>query len=178
MGIQSLCVYCGASAGQQPAYPDAARQLGAGLAHRGIRLIFGGGRIGMMGLLADAALEAGGEVVGVIPEFLHDREVAHQGVTELVMVRDMHERKRRMFEMSDAFASLPGGLGTLEETFEMLTWRQIGLHAKPIYLIDIDGYWQPLVDLIDHIVRRGFAKPSARKLVRVVADVDELVREL
>ncbi len=178
MGIQSLCVYCGASAGQQPVYPEAAQRLGTSLARRGVRLIYGGGRIGMMGLLADATLEAGGEVVGIIPEFLHDREVAHQGVTELIMVRDMHERKRRMYEMSDAFASLPGGLGTLEETFEMLTWRQIGLHAKPIYLINVEGYWQPLVSLIEHIVHRGFAKPSARKLVHVVASVDELVREL
>ncbi len=171
----SLCVYCGSGLGVDSRHLEAARDLGRLLAERHIRLIYGGARIGLMGTLADAALAAGGEVVGIIPGHLDKTELGHRGATELIVVDSMHERKYMMFEQSDAFAILPGGLGTLDETFEMLTWRKLGLHDKPIILVDIAGYWRPLLGLIDHVIIQGFAAPTDRDLYKVVTTVEELV---
>jgi len=166
--IKRLCVYCGSSAGSAPAYREAARELGRLLAAKGIELIYGGGRVGLMGFVADAALAGGGRVVGIIPDFLRSREVGHSSVSELIVVASMHERKQRMFERADAFAVLPGGIGTLEEALECVTWKQLGLHDKPIVVIATDGYWRPLFELFDHIVAAGFAGPETRALVAVV----------
>jgi uncharacterized protein (TIGR00730 family) len=172
----SLCVYCGSGLGVDSRHLEAARDLGRLLAERRIRLIYGGARIGLMGTLADAALAAGGEVVGIIPGHLDKTELGHRGATELIVVDSMHERKYMMFEQSDAFAIMPGGLGTLDETFEMLTWRKLGLHDKPIILVDIAGYWRPLLALIDHVIIQGFAAPTDRDLYKVVTNVAELVQ--
>jgi uncharacterized protein (TIGR00730 family) len=160
------------------AYRAAASELGKSLAAAGIDLVFGGGRVGLMGLLADAALAAGGRVTGVIPERLCDAEVAHRGVTELLVVTTMHERKRLMAERADAFAILPGGIGTLDEMFEVLSWRQLKLHEKPIFLVDIGGYWSPLRKLLGHIVEQGFARPAALGTVHAVAGVPALLAAL
>ncbi len=172
--LSSLCVYCGASPGDDPAHRDAARRLGRLLAARGVRLVYGGGRVGLMGLLADAVLEAGGSVTGIIPRHLHRREVAHGAIDDLVIVESMHARKRRMFELADAFAVLPGGLGTLDETIEIVTWRQLGLHDKPIVVIDVEGYWAPLVALIEHAIDAGFAGAGSRRLFSLVPRVEDL----
>jgi uncharacterized protein (TIGR00730 family) len=171
----SLCVYCGSGLGVDSRHLEAARDLGRLLAARRIRLIYGGARIGLMGTLADAALGAGGEVVGIIPGHLDKTELGHRGATELIVVDSMHRRKYMMFELSDAFAILPGGLGTLDETFEMLTWRKLGLHDKPILLVDIAGYWQSLLRLVDHVIAQGFAAPTDRDLYKIVSTVEELV---
>ena len=176
--IQRVCVYCGSSGAVDARYRDAASELGRSLAAADIGLIFGGGRIGLMGLVADAALAGGGHVIGVIPAALRDRELAHDGVSELVIVDNMHERKRVMAERADAFAVLPGGIGTLDEMFESLTWRQLGLHDKPIFVVDVAGYWRPLVALFDHIVARGFAAPLVPRLVEIVPDVAALMAAL
>ncbi|HWS76186.1 MAG TPA: TIGR00730 family Rossman fold protein [Quisquiliibacterium sp.] len=155
----ALCVFCGAKPGDDPRWMPIARGFGAAVAARGWVLVFGGGRVGLMGALADGALEAGGRVVGVIPRSLMTREVAHPGLTRLEVVEDMAVRKTRMIELSDAFATLPGGLGTLDELFEVLTLRQIGEHAKPIGLLDQDGYWQPLLRACASMVEAGFVHP-------------------
>jgi uncharacterized protein (TIGR00730 family) len=176
--IRRLCVYCGSSGAVDQHYRDAASELGARLGAAGIGLVYGGGRVGLMGLLADAALAAGGEVIGIIPSRLRDAELAHTGATELVVVDSMHERKRLMAEAADAFAILPGGIGTLDEMFEILSWKQLGLHDKPILLADIAGYWTPLRDLLDHIVERGFAGPPTRSLLRILPTVSELIATL
>ena len=171
----SLCVYCGSSMGVDRRHVEAARDLGRLLAKRRIRLIYGGARIGLMGTLADSALTAGGEAVGIIPGHLDKTEFGHRGATELIVVDSMHRRKYMMFELSDAFAILPGGLGTLDEAFEILTWRKLGLHDKPVVLVDIAGYWRPLLALIDHVIGQGFAGPSDRALYSIAGTVEELV---
>jgi uncharacterized protein (TIGR00730 family) len=176
--LQAIAVFCGSRSGNDPAYRSAAQALGHGLAKSGLRLVYGGGRIGLMGVLADAALAAGGEVLGVIPEFLTRREVAHDGITELVVTASMHSRKQRMFEAADAFVSMPGGTGTLDETIEIITWRQLRLHDKPIVVVDIVGYWQKLQALIDHVIERGFASPRSRGLFQTVDSVDALMTAL
>jgi len=173
--IRRLCVYCGSSGAVDRQYRAAATELGTRLAAAGIGVVFGGGRIGLMGLLADAALAAGGEVIGVIPARLRDAELAHPGATELLVVESMHERKRVMAEKADAFAILPGGIGTLDEMFETVSWKQLGLHGKPILLADIGGYWAPLCALLDDIVTKGFAQPEARELFRVVPTITALM---
>ncbi len=172
--IERLCVYCGSSAGTDPRYRAAATELGAGLAARGIELVYGGGRNGLMGCVADAALAGGGRVTGIIPEHLQHRELAHPALSELVVVADMHQRKRVMAERADAFAVLPGGVGTLDETIEILSWRQLGLHQKPLFIIDIAGYWSPLAALFEHIVTSRFAAPLVPDLVSFVTDVEGL----
>jgi uncharacterized protein (TIGR00730 family) len=172
--VKRVCVYCGSAVGDDPAYRNAAEKLGSILAGSGIGLVYGGGRVGLMGVLADAALKAGGEVIGIIPGHLHAREIGHQGSTRLIVVGSMHERKQKMFELADAFAILPGGLGTIEEVMEMITWRQLGLHDKPIFLIDAAGYWAPLVALFDHVIARGFARPDSRDLFRVLKRVEDV----
>lgn len=176
--IKRVCVYCGSSSRVDEVYRAAATRLGVVLAGAGIEVVYGGGRIGLMGLVADAALASGGRVTGIIPAHLHDREVGHSGLSELVIVGNMHERKRRMFELADAFAVLPGGLGTLDETIEMLTWRQLGLHDKPIIIVDVAGYWSPFLELVEHAIECGFAARSAAQLYRVVSRVDDLLPTL
>lgn len=172
--IKRICVYCGASGNVDESYRAAAIRMGSLLAEHGIGLVYGGGRVGLMGLMADAALAYGGEVVGVIPGHLHDREVGHTGLTRLMVVGSMHERKQTMFELADAFAILPGGFGTLEEAFECITWRQLGLHDKPIFLIDVQDYWLPLLRLFDHVIDSGFAPRGSRSLYQVLPRVEDL----
>jgi uncharacterized protein (TIGR00730 family) len=176
--IRWLCVYCGSSAAVEAQYRHAASELGRELARARIGLVYGGGRVGLMGLLADAALAAGGKVTGIIPSRLRDAEVAHHGVTDLVVVDSMHDRKRQMAERADAFAILPGGVGTLDETFEILSWKQLHLHNKPILLVDIAGYWAPLRALLDHIIDEGFARRQTRRLLHVVPSVAALMAAL
>ena len=156
--ILKICVYCGSGPGTDPAFIDSARAFGAILAKNGIGLVFGGGSIGMMGTLAKSVLEHGGEVTGIIPEFLVAREHAMRGADNLIVTRDMHERKRKMFEMADAFVAMPGGIGTLEEVVEQITWVQLGRHRKPILLANIKGFWNPLCALIDHMKRLEFIR--------------------
>jgi uncharacterized protein (TIGR00730 family) len=176
--IKSLCVYCGSASAVDQRYRDAAVRLGGLLAAHGIALVYGGGRVGLMGLMADACLQAGGQVVGIIPEFLRAREVGHGAVTELVVVDSMHVRKQAMFDRADGFVILPGGLGTLDETFEVMTWKQLKLHDKPIVVVDIAGYWQPFMALIEHVIGAGFAGPAMRQLFSVVDDVEQIVPTL
>jgi uncharacterized protein (TIGR00730 family) len=176
--ISTVAVFCGSRVGTPPAFRAAAVALGRGLAEAGLKLVYGGGRIGLMGAMADAALEAGGEVIGVIPEFLTRLEVAHDGVSELIVTDSMHSRKRRMFELADAFVTLPGGLGTLDETVEILTWRQLGLHDKPILLCDVAGSSAPLVATVDAAIAWGFAAPASRRLYEVVAGVPGVLARL
>ena len=164
--------------GVDPAHRAAAERLGRLMGERGVRLIFGGGRIGLMGVLADAVLAAGGSAIGVIPGHIDAREIGHRGVTELLVVDTMHARKHKMFELADAFAVLPGGLGTLDEAFEIITWRQLGLHDKPIVLVDVAGYWKPLRGLLEHVVAGGFARPEACRLFTSVERVDDLLDAL
>lgn len=177
-GVKRVCVYCGSSGRVAEALREAARRTGRLLAESGMELVYGGGHIGLMGLTADAALDAGGRVVGIIPDFLHGRELTHRRLSELVVVGSMHERKQRMFERADAFAILPGGLGTLDEAFECLTWKQLKLHDKPIVLVDVEGYWQPLVKLVDHAIAAGFAPARVRKALTVVGTPEELIAVL
>ncbi len=174
MQIERLCVYCGSSNGADPRFAAAASELGSGLAARGIELVYGGGRNGLMGCVADAVLAGGGRVTGIIPVHLEHREVAHRGLSELVVVTDMHQRKRVMAERADAFAVLPGGVGTLDEAVEILSWRQLGLHDKPIFIIDVAGYWAPLAALFGHIVNSRFAAPLVPALVSFVPNVPAL----
>ena len=176
--IKSLCVYCGSSDRGSPAHHDAALRLGGTMAKAGIRLVYGGGRIGMMGRIADAVMDSGGEVIGIIPQFLEQVEVGHSGVTQLIVTENMHDRKQKMAEMSDAFLIMPGGLGTLEETFEILTWKQLGLHEKPVIIADIGGYWRHLTSLIDHMIAENYAKPENRALFQVIDNIEELLPAL
>lgn len=178
MTIRSCAVFCGSRFGNSPAYAESAREIGASLAKNGITLIYGGGHVGLMGTVADAALTAGGSVIGVIPEFLHSREVMHEGVTQLEITPDMHTRKARMFELSDAYAIIPGGLGTFDEMMEILTWKQLGLHREPIYVVNINGWANSLVATLNDAVDQGFADPSARGLFTVVDDVPALMARL
>ncbi len=173
--ITSLCVYCGSRTGDDTAHAEAARRLGATIAGAGIRMIFGGGAIGLMGVAARAALGAGGEVIGVIPRHLDEVEIGMADASELIVVANMHERKRRMFDLADAFVVLPGGVGTLDEAFEIITWRQLGLHDKPIVLLDNRSYWRPLLALIASTVDAGFASESIKSLYTVVGEVDEVL---
>jgi len=164
-GVKTICVFCGSANGRREGYARSARKFGAALAAKGLGLVYGGGSIGLMGVVADAALEGGAPVVGVIPRALFRREIAHHGLTRLEVVPSMHVRKARMARLSDAFVALPGGIGTLEELFEVLTWGYLGIHAKPVGLLDVGGYWRPLVRLLDHAVEEGFLRPAHRKLV-------------
>jgi uncharacterized protein (TIGR00730 family) len=173
--LTSLCVYCGSRSGDDPAFAAAARELGETLARDRIRLVYGGGGIGLMGELARAALAHGGEVTGIIPKVLQGREIAQAGLTKTELVPDMHHRKRRMFDLSDAFAVLPGGVGTLDETVEMLTWAQLGIHEKPIVVVDTDGYWAPFAALLEHVVARDFAARRTLDFYTVVRHVRDIV---
>ena len=172
--IKSLCVYCGSARGQSPLYAAAANELGIAMAARQIRLVYGGARIGMMGECADAVMQNGGQVIGVIPEHLQTSEVGHSGITELKVVDSMHTRKKLMFDLSDAFAVLPGGYGTLDELFEIITWRMLKLHNKPVVILNIDGYWDAFQTLIDQIIHKGFAREDSRQYFSVVNSVGRL----
>jgi uncharacterized protein (TIGR00730 family) len=176
--IHAVAVFCGSRSGNDPAYRSAAQALGRGLADAGIRLVYGGGRIGLMGILADAALAAGGMVTGVIPEFLTRREVAHPAITELIVTDSMHSRKQRMFEAADAFISLPGGLGTLDETIEIITWRQLGLHAKPVLICDVIGSAAPFLAAIEATIAADFAAAEARRFYEVLDGVPAVLQRL
>jgi uncharacterized protein (TIGR00730 family) len=176
--IRSMCVYCGSSPGVDPRHTEVARQVGTLLAREGIELVYGGGSVGLMGTIADAALAAGGRVVGILPRGLFGRELAHAGLTELHEVGSMHERKQLMFDRSDAFVALPGGLGTLEELAEVATWAQLGIHGRPIAVVDAIGYWQPLAAFLDRAVAEGFLKPASRDRVLWVDRVDDLLAAL
>lgn len=176
--VRSVCVFCGSQAGARPAYVEAARELGTILARRGIALIYGGGHVGMMGAIADAALAAKGRVIGVIPEHLMRPEIAHQGLTELRIVDSMHTRKRLMAERADAFVVLPGGYGTFEEMFEMITWLQLRLHAKPVGMINVEGYFDHLLAFLRHGAAEGFIRPEHWDLLIVEAAPDLLLERL
>jgi uncharacterized protein (TIGR00730 family) len=178
MGVRRVCVFCGSSYGARLEYASAASAVGQGLALRGIGLVYGGARVGLMGCVAEAALQAGGEVIGVIPASLVAKEIAHTGVSDLRIVSSMHERKALMAELSDAFLALPGGMGTLEELCEVLTWSQLGLHRKPCGLLNVAGYYDPLLDLFDHAVSEGFLKRVHREMVLSGADPDILIPSL
>lgn len=173
--MKRICVFCGSNNGVHPDYLQAARDLGVTLASRGIGLVYGGARVGLMGAIADTVLEHSGEAIGVIPEALVAREVAHSGLTQLHVVKSMHERKARMSELSDAFIALPGGFGTLEEFAEVLTWAQLGLHRKPFGLLNVQGYYTPLLAFFDHAVQEGFVPPAHRAMVLAEEDPDRLV---
>jgi uncharacterized protein (TIGR00730 family) len=176
--VQSVAVFCGSQAGNAPVFRAAAEELGRGLADSAMRLIYGGGRVGLMGAMADASLAAGGTVVGVIPEFLTRQEVAHEGVAELIVTESMHSRKRRMFDLSDAFVSFAGGLGTLDETFEILTWRQLKLHGKPVLICDVAGSSRALLANIEATIETGFAKAEIRELFEVLDGVPATLERL
>ncbi|MGH9797828.1 MAG: TIGR00730 family Rossman fold protein [Candidatus Polarisedimenticolia bacterium] len=173
--MKRICVFCGSSPGRDPAYREAAVALGRVLAARGLGLVYGGGRVGLMGALADAVLQAGGEAIGVIPRALQDREIGHTGLTDLRIVGSMHERKALMAELSDGFVALPGGLGTLEELFEVWTWGQLGLHVRPCGLLDARGFFRPLVTLVDHLVTEGFVHPENRAMLLVAGEPEPLL---
>ena len=175
--LRRICVFCGASPGHDPAFAALARSVGSGLAERGIGLVYGGGRVGLMGVLADAALAAGGEVIGVIPQALVDREAAHGGVSEMRVVGTLHERKAVMAELADAFVALPGGLGTLEELAEVLSWAQLELHAKPIGLLGVGGDWDPLRAWLDGAVASGFVAADHRALLLEAPSLEALLAQ-
>jgi len=172
--MKSICVYCGSNAGSKPAYSERAIALGTRLAKENLTLVYGGGNVGLMGTVADAVLAAGGEVVGVIPQQLVDWEVAHRGLTKLEVVDSMHERKARMFDLADAFVALPGGFGTLDEMFEMLTWRQLGLGDKPCAFLDVDGFYAPLIAMMDRMVDERFLHEDQRRDLWHGDDLDAL----
>jgi uncharacterized protein (TIGR00730 family) len=176
--IRSLCLYCGSRPGNRPVFADAAEAFGALCARRGIRLVYGGGSIGLMGVAARACLAAGGQVLGIIPHHLDHVEITMQGLSELRVVTSMHERKNQMFIESDGFVVLPGGIGTLDEFIEMTTWAQLGLHAKPVLLVNVEGYWNPFLALMAHIVDTGFAAPATTGLYNVVDGVADVLPAL
>ena len=176
--MRRLCVFCGSSVGNQSAYAEAAQAMGALLAARGIGLVYGGGHVGLMGVLADAVMASGGEVIGVIPQTLADREIAHSGITELRVVDSMHSRKAMMAELSDAFIAMPGGVGTFEEFFEVVTWTQLGLHRKPCGLLNVNAFYTPLAAFIDQAVSEGFIRPVHRAGIVVDSDPERLLDTL
>lgn len=176
--LQSVCVYCGSRNGARDTYLTAAKTLGTALAEADLRLVYGGGDIGLMGAVANAVIDGGGRVTGVIPQFLREVEIPARRVTELVITETMHERKALMFERSDAFCVLPGGIGTLEEMVEMMSWAYLKQHAKPIVLVDIDGYWKPFEALVEHVIAEGFAPADMTQLWHVVDKVEEAIPAL
>ena len=175
---RSICVFCGSRPGVRPAYAQAARDTGHVIARGGWRLVYGAGDVGLMGLVAEAAQSAGAPAIGVIPQHLMTREKGRARLSTLIVTEDMHERKKVMFMNSDAIVVLPGGAGSLDEFFEILTWRQIGLHEKPIFLLNTDGYWEPLLRLLDHVIAEGFAEPALASYAAVVPDTETLARRL
>ncbi|HEY1490927.1 MAG TPA: TIGR00730 family Rossman fold protein [Verrucomicrobiae bacterium] len=173
--FKRLCVFCGSSHGANPAYAEAAKNLGGELARRGIGLVYGGGNVGLMGVIADAVLAGGGSAIGVIPEALMAKELGHKGIQDLRVVKTMHERKALMAELADGFIAMPGGIGTFEEFFEILTWAQLGFHSKPCALHNVNGFYDPLLHLLDHAIGECFVKPKQRDLVLVESDSSKLL---
>lgn len=176
--LRRIVVYCGSRQGADPAYREAAGALGRALARREIGLVYGGGAAGLMGAVADAALEAGGEATGVIPAFMHGREFIHQGLTHLRVSRSMHDRKATMLDLADGVIALPGGIGTLDELIEAMTWTQLGLHQIPCGLLDVNGFWQPFVDLLEHCIAEGFLDAGRRDAFARASDPDALIDTL
>jgi uncharacterized protein (TIGR00730 family) len=176
--MKQVCIFCGSYQGSQPIYMTAAHAMGMGLAQRGLGLVYGGGRVGLMGAVADGTLAGGGKVVGVIPQSLVDRELAHARLSEMHVVSSMHERKAMMAEIADAFVAMPGGFGTLDELFEIITWAQLGFHHKPIALLNVGGYFEPMLTFIEHMATEGFIKPEHRRAVLVKNEVDDLLDTL
>ena len=172
--FRSICVFCGSKVGVKPAFEREARRLGELIALLGMRLVYGGGRIGLMGVIADAVVDRGGDVVGIIPEFLMRLEVGNEKVGELIVTDSMHSRKAKMFEMSDAVVILPGGIGTMDEAIEIMTWKQLQQHRKPIVIVNVDGYWDSFITLIDSVVIGGFAHPKIKDLISIVKTADEV----
>lgn len=173
--IKSVCVYCGSRTGDEPSHATVAKEIGTRLAESNYKVVFGAGSIGMMGIVARSALSAGGDVIGIIPEHLNDIEITQPGLTEIHVTPNMHERKALMFNKSDAFVLLPGGLGSMDEFFEILTWSQLGLHSNPIIILNHKDYWRPLLTLIDHIIEENFAGVKCRSLFQVVESVDAVI---
>ena len=176
--FQRLCVFCGSSHGSNPAYAEAAKNLGAELARRGIALVYGGGNVGLMGVVADGVLAAGGQVIGVIPEALMAKELGHKGIQDLRVVKTMHERKAMMAELADGFIAMPGGIGTFEEFFEIVTWAQLGFHAKPCALLNVNGFYDPLLRLVDHAIEERFVKASQRQILIVESEINALLHRM
>lgn len=176
--VKSICVYCGSRPGARDDYAAIAEKTGRQIAEKGMALVYGGGQVGLMGITARAALKANGKVIGIIPEHLDQIEIAQTGLTELYVVKDMHTRKRMMFDRSDAFLVLPGGMGTLDEFIEVTTWSQLDLHKKPIYLLDHHGYWQPLLSLLRHVVDEGFASEASLSLFKQVRTLSEMFADI
>jgi uncharacterized protein (TIGR00730 family) len=176
--MKSIAVYCGASLGAKPLYADAARQLARALVEHNIALVYGGGKVGLMGVIADEVLRLGGEATGVIPHALMAREVGHEGLTRMFVVKDMHERKAMMSDLSDGFIAMPGGMGTLEELFEMVTWSQLGIHAKPVGLLNVEGFYEGLVAFVRHLHDEGFVRQQHLDIIKVESEAGALVRRL
>jgi uncharacterized protein (TIGR00730 family) len=178
--MKSICVFCGSNYGESEEYKNAAEKLGKYLGEKNITLIYGGGKVGLMGSVANSALQVGGNVVGIIPEFLRDKEIAHQGITDLIVVDSMHSRKqKKMNDMADGFIVLPGGYGTYEEMFEVLSWGQIGIHKKPVWgLLNVDGFFDPLIDMLQHTVEKGFARPENLSLILSSTNVEDLLKKM
>ncbi len=176
--MKSISVFCGSSAGRDTKYAEIANRAGAYIAKKGCRVVYGGSHLGLMGAVANGALGNGGEVIGVLPEFMSNREIAHSGLTELIMVNSMHERKLKMHDLSDGVIALPGGFGTFEELFEMLTWAQLGLHKKPIGLLNIDGFYDHLIKMIDHMNEEEFLRPHFRRLILSSSTIEGLIKEM
>ena len=176
--MKSIAVYCGASLGADPVFADAARGLARALVDHNIGLVYGGGKVGLMGVIADEVLRLGGDATGVIPKHLVEREVGHAGLTRLFVVKDMHERKAMMSDLAEGFIAMPGGMGTLEELFEMVTWAQLGIHAKPIGLLNVNGFWNGLAGVVGHMVEQGFVKPAHADLMMLESESEALVRRL
>jgi uncharacterized protein (TIGR00730 family) len=176
--IKRIAVFCGASSGNNPLYTEVADYVGRLLAQQNIELVYGGGKVGLMGVVADAVMQSGGKVIGVIPDFLYDMEVGHDEITELIKVKSMHERKWKMHELSDAIITLPGGFGTMEEIFEMLTWAQLKLHAKPIGILNTNHFYDGLLKQADHMMAEGFLKPAYRDMLIASSSADELLKIL
>lgn len=176
--IKAVCVYCGSAPGAKPVYAEAAKAFGRALVEADMSLVYGGGRVGLMGLIADEVLACGGRAVGVIPELLLSKEVGHTDLTELHVVPDMHERKKKMADLSDAFVAMPGGVGTFEELFEVYTWAQLGYHQKPVALLDVDGYYDPLIAMLKHTVEEGFMRAAYLDMLQVAADPAAMIKLL
>ncbi|MRV72201.1 TIGR00730 family Rossman fold protein [Duganella sp. FT92W] len=174
--MKSICVYCGANAGVSPRYADEARRLAHAMVEANLSLVYGGGNVGLMGVIADEVLRLGGEVTGVIPTALMEREVGHTGLTRQFIVKDMHERKAMMAQLADGFIAMPGGMGTMEELFEMLTWSQLGIHSKPVGLLNVDGFYDSLVGFIHHAKEQGFIKPQHAEMMMVETDPAALLK--
>jgi uncharacterized protein (TIGR00730 family) len=176
--MKAVCVYCGSSNGANPVYAEAAHAFGRALVDANLALVYGGGKVGLMGMIADSVMAAGGRAIGVIPELLVDKEIGHHGLTELHVVADMHERKKMMADLSDAFVALPGGAGTLEELFEVYTWAQLGYHRKPVGMLNIAGYYDPLIAMLEHTVREGFMRRAYFETLQIDSDATALISKL